>query len=68
MQIGSLIRRAALHHGDAPCLMEGERRLSYRDFDKATDRFGNVLLAANKILRRSVRDRLLAEMAETIAS
>ena len=46
MQIGSLIRRAALHFGDAPCLTEGARSLSYRDFDAATDRLGNALLAS----------------------
>ena len=44
MQIGSLIRRAALHFGDAPCLTEGDRTLSFRDFDAATDRLGNALL------------------------
>src|ERR1700745_1331155 len=45
MQIGALIRRAALHFGEAPCLVEGERTLSFRDFDEATDRLGNALLA-----------------------
>jgi acyl-CoA synthetase (AMP-forming)/AMP-acid ligase II len=44
VQIGSLIRRAALHYGDAPCLTEGSRTLSFRDFDAATDRVGNALL------------------------
>lgn len=44
MQIGSLIRRAALQHGDAPCLTEADRTLSFRDFDAATDRLGNALL------------------------
>jgi acyl-CoA synthetase (AMP-forming)/AMP-acid ligase II len=46
MQIGSLIRRAALHHGDAPCLVEGERVVSFREFDRLTDKLGNALLAA----------------------
>ncbi len=46
MQIGSLIRRSAVHYRDAPCLTEGDRTLSYRDFDAATDRLGNALLAA----------------------
>ncbi|MCC5999317.1 MAG: AMP-binding protein [Pararhodobacter sp.] len=46
MQIGSLIRRAAVHFGDAPCLTEGARSFSYRDFDAATDRLGNALLAS----------------------
>lgn len=46
MQIGSLIRRAALHFGDAPCLSEGSRTMSFRAFDAATDRLGNALLDA----------------------
>jgi acyl-CoA synthetase (AMP-forming)/AMP-acid ligase II len=45
MQIGSLIRRAALHYGDASCVTEGDRTLSFRQFDAATDRLGNALLA-----------------------
>ena len=44
MQIGSIIRRAALHYKDRPCLTEGERTLSFRDFDAATDRLGNALI------------------------
>ena len=44
MQIGSLIRRAALHHKDAPCLVEGERVVSFREFDALTDRVGHALL------------------------
>ena len=45
MQIGSLIRRAALQFKDAPCLTEGARTLSFRDFDRLTDQLGNALLA-----------------------
>jgi acyl-CoA synthetase (AMP-forming)/AMP-acid ligase II len=45
MQIGSLIRRAALQFGDAACLVEGERIVSFRNFDELTDRLGNALLA-----------------------
>lgn len=45
MQIGSIIRRAALQYKDAPCLTEGDRTLSFREFDAATDRLGNALLA-----------------------
>jgi acyl-CoA synthetase (AMP-forming)/AMP-acid ligase II len=45
VQIGSIIRRAALQFKDAPCLTEGERTLSFRDFDAATDRLGNALIA-----------------------
>jgi len=44
MQIGSLIRRAALQFKDAPCVTEGKRTLSFRDFDALTDRVGNALL------------------------
>jgi acyl-CoA synthetase (AMP-forming)/AMP-acid ligase II len=46
MQIGSLIRRAALHFGEAPCLSEGGRTISFREFDAETDRLGNALLDA----------------------
>ena len=44
MQIGALIRRAALYFGDAPCLVEGERVVSFREFDALTDRLGNALV------------------------
>jgi acyl-CoA synthetase (AMP-forming)/AMP-acid ligase II len=44
MQIGALIRRAALYYRGAPCLVEGERVVSFRDFDALTDRLGNALL------------------------
>jgi acyl-CoA synthetase (AMP-forming)/AMP-acid ligase II len=78
MQIGSLIRLAALHYGEAPRLTEGDRTLNFRDFDAATDRLGNALhkrpksieiwpdlpkSGANKILRRVVRDKLLADLS-----
>ncbi|MBK8961197.1 MAG: AMP-binding protein [Proteobacteria bacterium] len=45
MQIGSLIRRAALYYGDATCLTEGTRDVSFRQFDRLTDIIGNALLA-----------------------
>ncbi len=44
MQIGGLIRRAARQFGDAPCLTESGRTVSFREFDAATDRLGNSLL------------------------
>jgi acyl-CoA synthetase (AMP-forming)/AMP-acid ligase II len=44
MQIGSMIRRAAAYYGDAPCLTEGARTLSFREFDETTDRLGRALL------------------------
>ncbi len=45
MQIASIIRRAAVQFKDAPCLTEGDRTLSFRDFDAATDRLGNALIS-----------------------
>ena len=45
MQISSLISRAARQFGDAPCLSEGDRTVSFREFDAATNRLGNGLLA-----------------------
>ncbi len=45
MQIGQIIRRAALYFGDSACLIEGQRRISFQEFDAATDRLGNALLA-----------------------
>ena len=44
MQIGSLISRAALHFGDAPCVTEDGRTLSFREFDLATNRLANALV------------------------
>ena len=45
MQISTLIRSAARYFGDAPCVTEGTRTLSFREFDAATDRLGNALRA-----------------------
>ena len=44
MQIGSIIRRAARQFGGSPCLTEGDRTLSFHDFDRLTDRVGNALI------------------------
>src|SRR5260370_15990226 len=44
MQIGALVRRAALYYRDALCLVEGGRVVSFREFDALTDRLGNALL------------------------
>ncbi len=46
MSIGSLIRRAALYFGEAPCLVERDRIVSFREFDRLTDKLGNALFAA----------------------
>jgi acyl-CoA synthetase (AMP-forming)/AMP-acid ligase II len=43
MHFGSLISRAARQFGDAPCVTEGTRTLSFREFDAATDRLANAL-------------------------
>ena len=45
MQISALISRAARYFGTAPCVSEGKRSLSFREFDQATDRVGNALRA-----------------------
>lgn len=45
MQIGALVRRAARQHGPLPCLTQDGRTLTYSEFDVATDRLGNALLA-----------------------
>jgi acyl-CoA synthetase (AMP-forming)/AMP-acid ligase II len=45
MQIAQFVRRAARYYGDAPCLVQGDRTLSFREFDAATDALGNALLA-----------------------
>ncbi len=44
MQIGSLIRRAGRQYGSAPCLVLGDRTITYAEFDAATNRLGNALL------------------------
>jgi len=49
MQVGSLIRRAAQQFKDAPCLVEGERVVSFREFDDLTDRLGNGLLRSGLV-------------------
>ena len=45
MEIGDLIRRAAARFGDAPAITCGDRSMSFVEFDEATDRLGNALLA-----------------------
>ena len=49
MQIGALVRRSALWYKDAPCLVEDDRVVSYREFDALTDRLGNALLGAGLV-------------------
>jgi acyl-CoA synthetase (AMP-forming)/AMP-acid ligase II len=45
VNLGTLVRRAALQFKDAPCLVEGERSISFSDFDAATNRLANALRA-----------------------
>ena len=45
MQIGDLIRRAGRQYGPAPALVDGDRSVSFAEFDELTDRLGHGLLA-----------------------
>jgi acyl-CoA synthetase (AMP-forming)/AMP-acid ligase II len=45
VEIGDLIRRAAARFGDAPAITCGDRSMSFTEFDEATDRLGNALMA-----------------------
>ncbi len=45
MEIGSLIRQSARRFGEAPALECDGRVVSFAEFDRATDRVGNALLA-----------------------
>lgn len=42
-QIGDLIARAARQFGGKPCLVEGDRVVSFADFDAATNRFARAM-------------------------
>jgi acyl-CoA synthetase (AMP-forming)/AMP-acid ligase II len=46
MRIGQLIRRAGATFGAAPALVDDQRTMSFAEFDEATDRLGNALLAS----------------------
>ncbi|MGQ0620317.1 MAG: class I adenylate-forming enzyme family protein [Panacagrimonas sp.] len=45
MEIGDLIHRAALAYGDDVALVDGQRQVSFKELDRATDRVGHGLLA-----------------------
>jgi acyl-CoA synthetase (AMP-forming)/AMP-acid ligase II len=45
VEIGDLIRRAALAYGDDIALVDAQRQMSFKQFDEATDRVGHGLLA-----------------------
>jgi acyl-CoA synthetase (AMP-forming)/AMP-acid ligase II len=49
MQIGDLIRRAGRQFEAAPALIDGERVVSFTEFDELTDRLGNALLASGLV-------------------
>lgn len=44
-QISDLIARAARQFGSKPCLVEGDRLVTFADFDAATNRFANAMQA-----------------------
>ena len=44
--IGDIIRRAAGRYEDKIALVEGDKRLSYRELDQACNRFANYLIAS----------------------
>ncbi|HKN90638.1 MAG TPA: AMP-binding protein [Acidimicrobiia bacterium] len=46
MQIHELIRRAGAVHGAAPAFIDDHRTMSFAEFDDATNRLGNALLAS----------------------
>ena len=56
MQIGTLVQRAALYYGDAPCLTEGDRTVSFREFDELTNRLANALQDLRVEYDYTVRD------------
>src|SRR5688572_9989685 len=45
MLAGELLRRAAARFPDKQALIDGGRRLTYREFDRAADRAAQALLA-----------------------
>jgi acyl-CoA synthetase (AMP-forming)/AMP-acid ligase II len=45
MHVGEMVREAARRYGDRPAIESADRTLSFVDFDRATDRLGNALLA-----------------------
>ena len=42
--LGDIIRRSASRYGDRTALVEGDKKLSYRELDDACNRFANYLL------------------------
>jgi len=44
MFVQDLVHRAAWQFGDAPAIVEGDRTLTFRQFEERTNRFANALL------------------------
>lgn len=62
MLIGEILRRAAARFPDKPALVDGERQITYREFDRLADRCATALAASGL----SKGDRL-ANIAPNIA-
>jgi acyl-CoA synthetase (AMP-forming)/AMP-acid ligase II len=45
MHVGEMVREAAHRYGDRPAIVSSDETLSFVEFDRATDRLGNALLA-----------------------
>ena len=45
MHVGEMVREAGRRYGDRPAIVSDDETLSFLDFDRATDRLGNALLA-----------------------
>ena len=45
MHVGEMVREAARRYGGRPAIVSEDTTLSFTDFDRATDRLGNALLA-----------------------
>jgi fatty-acyl-CoA synthase len=58
MLAGELLRRAAARFPDKQALIDGERVLTYREFDRAADRAGQALMALG--LRKGDRMAILS--------
>ena len=64
MEIGDLIHRAALAYGDRCALEDDSRKLSFKEFDQATDRVGQGLLASGL----KPRDHVAVLMTQSVES
>ncbi|WP_323119075.1 (2,3-dihydroxybenzoyl)adenylate synthase [Burkholderia alba] len=60
--LGAMLRRAALTRPDAPAVLDGGRRVTYRELDSTVDRIANGLAAAG--LRAG--DRVVVQLPNSI--